>query len=128
MHIFLTTLHVMACLVLILVVLLQRGKGAEMGAMLGGGSSNTVFGARGAGNFLTKITTGCAVIFMVTSLSLAYLGNLTESELVFDEEIEAEATPPESGLLEEVGDAIPAEGGPGALEEITPEALPMESE
>ena len=53
MSTFLVALHVIACLVLILVVLLQRGKGADMGAALGGGASNTVFGGRGAGNFLT---------------------------------------------------------------------------
>ena len=73
MDVFLTSLHVMACLVLIVVVLLQRGKGAEMGAMLGGGGSQTVFGSRGAGNFLTKLTTGSAVIFMCTSLTLSYI-------------------------------------------------------
>ena len=112
MTVLLTTLHIMTCLVLILVVLLQRGKGAEMGAMLGGGGSNTVFGARGAGNFLTKITTGCAVIFMVTSLSLAYLGTEESNARLFDSDEQAN---PESdaSLLEEV-ETAPAD----ALEEI----------
>ncbi len=72
MTIFLTVLHVMVCLVLIVVVLLQRGKGAEIGAVFGGGAGSTVFGSRGAGNFLTKLTTGAAIIFMLTSLTLAY--------------------------------------------------------
>ena len=67
-------LHFMVCFVLIAVVLLQRGKGADLGAALGGGGANTVFGGRGAGNFLTKITAASAAIFMCTSLSLAYLG------------------------------------------------------
>ena len=60
MTIFLTVLHVMVCLVLVVVVLLQHGKGADIGAVFGGGASNTVFGSRGAGNFLTRLTTGAA--------------------------------------------------------------------
>ena len=74
MSLFLTVLHVMVCLVLIAVVLLQRGKGAEIGAVFGGGASTTVFGSRGAGNFLTRLTTISAVIFMITSLWLSVLG------------------------------------------------------
>ena len=81
MQSFLVVLHVMVCLVLVLVVLLQRGKGSDVGAALGGGGGNTIFGSRGAGNFLTKLTTGSAVIFMLTSLSLAYLGNQNSNPL-----------------------------------------------
>ncbi|MBU0972687.1 MAG: preprotein translocase subunit SecG [Proteobacteria bacterium] len=66
------TLHVSVCILLILIVLLQSGKGAEMGASIGGGGSQTLFGAAGPANILTKITTGVAIIFMVTSLALAY--------------------------------------------------------
>ena len=64
-------IHVFACLFLIVVVLLQTGKGADMGAVFGGGSQ-TLFGSGGAGNLLTKLTTGTAVAFMVTSLVLGY--------------------------------------------------------
>ena len=64
-------IHVIAALSLILTVLLQAGKGAAMGSGLGAGSSQTMFGSSGAGNFLTKLTTGIAVLFMVTSLTLA---------------------------------------------------------
>ena len=64
-------IHVFACLFLIVVVLLQTGKGADMGAVFGGGSQ-TLFGSGGAGNLLTKLTTGTAVAFMVTSLILGY--------------------------------------------------------
>ena len=64
-------IHVLACLFLIVVVLLQTGKGADMGAVFGGGSQ-TLFGSSGAGNFLTKLTTGTAILFMVTSLILTY--------------------------------------------------------
>jgi preprotein translocase subunit SecG len=65
------TIHVLSCLFLIVVVLLQTGKGADMGAVFGGGSQ-TLFGSGGAGNFLTKLTTGTAIAFMVTSLILTY--------------------------------------------------------
>ncbi len=94
MTLFLTVLHVFVCLVLVIVVLLQRGKGAEIGAVFGGGGSTTVFGSRGAGNFLTKLTTGAAVIFMVTSLSLAYFARQeTRSTLFEGEEAAAEESP-----------------------------------
>ena len=95
MNTFLLVIHIMVCLVLILVVLLQRGKGSDMGAALGGGGSNTVFGGRGAGNFLTKLTTAAAAGFMLTSLSLSYMTSQEERLLQFDGAIEqaAEAAP-----------------------------------
>ena len=71
MHILITLVHVFACIILILVVLLQAGKGANMGATFGG-SSQTVFGSSGPGTFLGKMTTAVAIIFMLTSLSLSY--------------------------------------------------------
>ena len=71
---FITVLHIFACLALVAIVLLQHGKGADLGAAFGSGASNTVFGARGAGNFLTKLTTGCVMLFMVTSITLGYFG------------------------------------------------------
>jgi preprotein translocase subunit SecG len=64
-------IHIIVCLTLIAVVLLQQGKGADVGAVFGG-SSQTVFGASGAGNLLTKVTGVCAAIFFATSLILAY--------------------------------------------------------
>ncbi|HPC73425.1 MAG TPA: preprotein translocase subunit SecG [Syntrophales bacterium] len=71
MHVFISIIHVAVCVILILVVLLQRGKGADMGAAFGG-SSQTLFGSAGPGTFLGKITTLIAVVFMLTSLWLAY--------------------------------------------------------
>ena len=70
-HYIVPVIHVLACFFLIVVVLLQTGKGADMGAVFGGGSQ-TLFGSSGAGNFLTKLTTGTAIAFMVTSLILTY--------------------------------------------------------
>jgi len=75
MSTFIVLIHVVVCIALILIVLLQTGKGADMGAAFGGGSSQTVFGSTGAGTFLSKMTTGAAVIFMLTSLSLAYFSS-----------------------------------------------------
>ena len=71
MHILITLVHVLVCIILILVVLLQAGKGANMGAAFGG-SSQTVFGSSGAGTFLGKMTTIVAAVFMLTSLTLSY--------------------------------------------------------
>ena len=67
-----TAIHIIACLAIIVIVLLQQGKGASMGAAFGG-SSQTVFGSSGATPFLSKVTTIVAVVFMLTSLSLAFL-------------------------------------------------------
>ena len=75
------TIHVVACFVLIMVVLLQAGKGANMGAAFGG-SSQTVFGSSGAGTFLGKLTATVAVVFMLTSLTLAYLATKGGSSVV----------------------------------------------
>jgi preprotein translocase subunit SecG len=71
-------IHVVLCLFLITVVLLQTGKGADMGAVFGGGSQ-TLFGSGGAGNFLTRLTTGMAIGFMVTALILTYSSTRTTS-------------------------------------------------
>jgi preprotein translocase subunit SecG len=68
-------IHILVCVFLILIVLLQTGKGADIGAAFGGGSSQTLFGSAGPGGFLTKITTGVAVIFMITSIGLAYISS-----------------------------------------------------
>src|SRR5688572_7536715 len=75
--------HVLACLFLIVVVLLQTGKGADMGAVFGGGSQ-TLFGSSGAGNFLTKLTTGTAIAFMLTSLILTWGASRTPTSNLLD--------------------------------------------
>ena len=68
-------IHVFVCIALIMIVLFQSGKGADMGAAFGGGSSQTLFGSTGASTFLGKATTVAAVVFMLTSLSLAYMSS-----------------------------------------------------
>jgi preprotein translocase subunit SecG len=69
---FIIVLHIIVCVALILIILLQSGKGADIGAVFGGGSSQTVFGSSGATTFLSKITIAAAVIFMITSIVLTY--------------------------------------------------------
>jgi preprotein translocase subunit SecG len=139
METFLYSLHFIVCFVLIAVVLLQRGKGADLGASLGGGSANTIFGSRGAGNFLTKITTASAITFMGTSLSLSYLGYQASDIRLFDEsepfEIPldpgAEAPDESLGLQEIPGAAAEETGGlveipTGVAEEVDLESSEAE--
>ena len=78
------TIHVVACVALILIVLLQTGKGSEMGAAFGG-SSQTIFGSSGPGSFLEKLTAAAAVIFVCTSLTLAYFSSQRPSSSIMEE-------------------------------------------
>ena len=75
MSILLTVLHIIVAFILILVVLLQTGKRADLAGAFGGGGSQTAFGARGAATLLSKVTTWSAGIFMATSLGLSLLGS-----------------------------------------------------
>ena len=77
---FVNIIHVFVCLVLMFVVLLQQGKGGGMGSAFGGASAQ-VFGGSGAGNILTRATAICAGIFMLTSVTLAYLSSAKDSGL-----------------------------------------------
>jgi len=81
MYTLVVVLHILVCVFLIAIVLLQTGKGADIGAVFGG-SSQTLFGSAGPGTFLSKLTAIAAVIFMVTSLGLAYLISHRESASV----------------------------------------------
>jgi preprotein translocase subunit SecG len=75
MSVLLIFIHVIVCVALIMIVLLQTGKGGDMGAAFGGGSSQSLFGSTGASTFLSKATTVAAVVFMITSLALAYMSS-----------------------------------------------------
>jgi len=95
MQTLLILVHILASVGLILIVLLQTGKGADMGAAFGGGGSQTLFGSTGAATFLSKITTIAAIVFMVTSLSLAYVSsNSSKSSVVLDTAPAQEQTVP----------------------------------
>lgn len=95
-------LHVIVAVFLILVVLLQTGKGAEMGAAFGG-ASQTVFGSGGPAGFMAKLTTTAAVVFMLTSLSLAYFSSgRTKGAIAPEVQIPVEAS-------DQAGQAVPTE-------------------
>jgi len=105
----LTLLHVVVCVALVMIVLLQKGKGASMGAAFGG-SSQTVFGSSGATPFLSKITVAAAVIFMLTSLTLAiYKGRSVSSSVMKGTGVPAATQPAESQAPAET--PAPASGG-----------------
>ena len=97
MYIVLIVIHVLVCFLMVGAILLQSGKGAEIGASFGG-SSQTVFGSRGPANFLSKFTVVVAAIFMITSLSLAIMAReRTFSSTVIDlKKKEASQTAPET--------------------------------
>jgi preprotein translocase subunit SecG len=126
MTIFVTSVHVLVCVILIVLVLLQKGKGAEIGAVFGGSSATTIFGSQGAGNFLTKLTTGSAVVFMITSFYLAYVALNAEGTGKFAAPppgIETPATPaperPSGDFVE-----VPAAGQPAQPAPAAPTSAP----
>ena len=124
MSIFIVVLHIIVCFALILIVLLQTGKGADMGAAFGG-SSQTVFGATGGVGFLGKLTTGAAVLFMLTSLTLAYFSGVKGgggSSIMKETAVQEEVVDPAGAGGEGVSPEAPAadvSGGEGAEAETT---------
>lgn len=105
MYTLIVIIHLFVCLILMGVVLLQAGKGAEMGAAFGG-SSQTIFGSRGAATFLSKLTVGAAVLFMVTSLTLSILSRERSiASSIVDTGKKDEIVPKE----------VPVPGGPNTL-------------
>jgi preprotein translocase subunit SecG len=111
MTILLIIIHVLVCIALIMIVLLQTGKGADMGAAFGGGSSQTLFGSTGASTFLSKATTGAAIVFMVTSLSLAYIsGHRTDG----GESVVTSTPPPVESSAQPAPATPPATGDTGS--------------
>jgi len=133
MTIVFTILHVIVCVILILVVLAQQGKGQDLASAFGGGGSSAAFGARGAATFLAKLTTGAAILFMITSLGLSYLrpaiggGSVVPPDEPPAEtvpgDVGPEATPPIEGMEppEESGtEGTPAEGTEGGSQEAAP--------
>ncbi|MGD8375272.1 MAG: preprotein translocase subunit SecG [Acidobacteriota bacterium] len=116
MTIFLVLLHILACLFLIMVVLLQTGKGADLAGAFGGGGSQTAFGARGATTLLHKLTTGSAVLFMITSLTLAIVASRPSGSVVQEPDPAAAGTssPAATAPVMPEASAMPAEEGEGA--------------
>jgi preprotein translocase subunit SecG len=128
MMIVVTTVHVLACIILVLSVLLQAGKGADMGAVFGG-ASTTIFGSSGAGNFLTRITTGAAICFMVTSLALTYSPQRGGVSSVMPESAPVPGAAQQVPMDAPLGDAGAPETGaavPGDGAAVNGEAAPVE--
>jgi preprotein translocase subunit SecG len=93
---FIWILHVLSAVAVIVLVLLQHGKGADMGAAFGSGSSGSLFGASGSANFLSRTTGGLAAVFFITSLGLTYLStNKTESGGVMEKATQVQSKPAE---------------------------------
>jgi preprotein translocase subunit SecG len=88
---FLIGLHIVVSIALIVIVLLQMGKGAQAGASFGAGGSQAQFGSTG-GNFMSKVTVGAAVVFMLTSLTLAYFYTSPTAKTMMPSSIEVPAT------------------------------------
>src|SRR5947209_18481907 len=86
---FVSVIHVLLCVFMIIVILLQPGKDAGMGAALGGGAATTAFGGRGAVTFLSKLTAACAGLFFVTSLGLSFVG--LKSSVVMTDDVASKA-------------------------------------
>jgi len=111
MYTAITILHIVVCLFVIFIILIQSSKGAEMGAAFGG-SSQTLFGSRGATTFISKLTTGAAILFMVTSLLLAIVsarqGSIMASVPV--QEAPAQPLPETAGPITEEQPAAPGQG------------------
>ena len=121
MIIVVTIIHVIVCIGLILVVLLQTGKGAEVGAVFGG-SSSTIFGSSGAGNFLSRLTTGMAIVFMMTSLTLGYFAGRKPSATIFDSQPGSTAPGASTGTKQEAVPGTPpaAPAQPAAPSQANP--------
>jgi preprotein translocase subunit SecG len=121
MYLFVVALHVILCVFLILIIILQPGKGGDIGAAFGGGSSSTVFGPRGPTGLLQRATTVVAVMFMCTSITLALYSN---QKMLSDANIdEAIRVLQEEQASKKMTDS---EGGTESSDEPSPEGVPEE--
>ncbi|MCP5273182.1 MAG: preprotein translocase subunit SecG [Burkholderiaceae bacterium] len=106
--------QLLAALVMIGLVLIQHGKGADMGASFGGGASGSLFGATGSANFLSRSTAACATVFFIATLALAYLGSTG-----------AQRAEGGSTVLDQLAPAASAPGAiPGAVPGVVPGTIP----
>jgi preprotein translocase subunit SecG len=113
----------LVCTALVIVILLQQGKGADIGAVFGG-SSQTVFGSGGAGNFLTQLTAGLAVVYFATAIFLAYSSTRQVTGSVFGGGAASKSVMPAKAPAPVIPAAPAAPAGPGPLAPLAP--LPEE--
>lgn len=117
---FVTIVHVLLCVFMIFVILLQPGKDAGMGSALGGGAATSAFGGRGAVTFLSKLTGICAGLFFLTSLGLSFVGMKTSVAASAAAKPPAKTAPAQAG-----GAAAPAPAGaPTSVEQPRPGETP----
>jgi preprotein translocase subunit SecG len=131
MSILIIIVHIVVALALILIVLLQTGKGADMGAAFGGGSSQTLFGSTGASTFLSRLTTVAAIVFMLTSLALAYMSGHRGGRSIVSEMPAPVAEPTDEGLPQmpvQAEGVAPEDTIPGELAPSDRAAAPAEPE
>ena len=113
------SIHVIVCVAMCIIILLQQGKGAEVGAVFGG-SSQTVFGASGAGNALTKGSWLLAVIFFSTSIFLAYASARRVTGSIFDSGSPTSVMPASKAAPKNANPAAPAPAGANPAAPATP--------
>lgn len=104
----LTVVHIVVCFFMVIIVLLQHGKGADVGASFGG-SSQSLFGTEGPVPLMNKITTMVAVVFMVTSVSLAYISSTSSTGSVMSSVVQPAATEEQPVVVEEKVIPMPQE-------------------
>jgi preprotein translocase subunit SecG len=121
MTIVLIILHITVSIAMIAIVLLQSGKGAEMGASFGAGGSQSVFGAGGGSTFMSKLTTAAAIIFMLTSLTLAYRSSKPTSSSIMTSVPKAAQQKP-APVPQQPMQAQPAPAPSGAPQPAAPQA------
>ena len=124
MQSFLIVVHILLAVTLIGLILLQHGRGADAGAAFGSGASATVFGARGSGSFLSRLTTVLAIVFFANSLALAYLSAHMEQAPALMDRIESEQAAPAKGQEPAPAEKAPA---PGDVPLIAPTEAPAET-
>jgi preprotein translocase subunit SecG len=127
MLILLTLIHVVVCIFLIIVVLLQSGKAADLAGAFGGMGSQTAFGPRGSATLLSKATTASAILFMITSLSLSILatrGSTGGAKTVLDSAPAGAQTAPAKGPATPKGPSITLPGGKSVPLNFPPRPAP----
>ena len=127
MYTLIIILHIVVSVALSLIILLQTGKGADIGAVFGGGSSQTLFGSSGPTSFLSKMTAAAAVIFMLTSLFLAYFSGNRPASSIMKGGVPAQAMPGpvEPPAIPPSPQGIPAAPGGTAPQSPAPQGTPV---
>ena len=116
--------QILITIALVAIVLLQQGRGADAGASFGGGSSGSLFGARGPASFLSRLTAGLAALFFANSLALAYISGQSVERQSVVERVQPQSAPDAPELPDGSGDvpALPDAGGGGSSTSDVPQA------